>query len=238
MRLYRDPDGLGRLDFDRGFYDRIAHATDRRRLVHDHIVPIRSGYAWPVEAGRVVRVVAVEGPQVWDLQLGHRENPRQRFCAAPPRPPPAPHLPPLARPCVSRPLLTPHPPGEHFARGVGPRRAPPRCGVPGRAAWRSTTCTPRCTKAGPRHSRCASSRFTSRRSERAPAGGLNQPLYSRLTYVRRTAPSWCRLVGPMAIAREDDPMRVVAQNDAPGDDPLRLYAMRSGRLKGMPLVDS
>ncbi len=82
MRLYRDPDAPGRLDFDRGFYDRIAHATDRRRLVHDHIVPIRSGYAWPVEAGSVVRIVAVEGPQVCDLNLWHRDNPRERFWAA------------------------------------------------------------------------------------------------------------------------------------------------------------
>src|SRR5260370_24712986 len=82
MRLYRDPDAPGRLDFDRGFYDRIAHATDRRRLVHDRIVPIRSGYAWAVEAGSVVRIVAVEGPQVCDLNLWHRDNPRERFWAA------------------------------------------------------------------------------------------------------------------------------------------------------------
>src|SRR5258707_15554963 len=82
MRLYRDPDAPGRLDFDRGFYDRIAHATDRRRLVHDHIVPIRSGYAWPVEAGTVVRIVAGEGPAVGALHLGHRDNPPQRFFAA------------------------------------------------------------------------------------------------------------------------------------------------------------
>ena len=32
MRLYRDPDAPGRLDFDHGFYRRIAQATDRRRL--------------------------------------------------------------------------------------------------------------------------------------------------------------------------------------------------------------
>lgn len=42
----------------------------------------------------------------------------------------------------------------------------------------------------------------------------------------------------MAIAREDDPMRVVAQNDEPVDDPLRLDAMRSWLLNGMHLVDS
>jgi len=51
MRLYRDPDVPGRLDFDRDLYRRIADATDRKRRVHDHVVPIRSGYAWPVQAG-------------------------------------------------------------------------------------------------------------------------------------------------------------------------------------------
>src|SRR5260370_7034597 len=95
MRLYRDPDAPGRLDFDRGFYDRIAHATDRRRLVHDHIVPIRSGYAWPVEPGRVVRIVAAQGPQVGDLNLWHRDNPPPRFLSPPAPPPPrAPRTPP------------------------------------------------------------------------------------------------------------------------------------------------
>lgn len=41
----------------------------------------------------------------------------------------------------------------------------------------------------------------------------------------------------MAIAREDDPMPVMAQNE-PVDDPARLDAMRSWLLNGMHLVDS
>src|SRR6266851_4019341 len=82
MRLYRDPDAPGRLDFNRDFYRRVAEAVERRRLVHDHIVPIRSGYAWPVRAGSVVRIVAVEGPQVCDLNLWNLNNPRERFWAA------------------------------------------------------------------------------------------------------------------------------------------------------------
>src|SRR5436309_1597194 len=57
MHLYHDPEVPGRLDIDRGFYERIAQATGRRRRVHEHIVPIRSGYAWPVKAGCVVRIV-------------------------------------------------------------------------------------------------------------------------------------------------------------------------------------
>src|SRR5260370_41617831 len=82
MRLYRDPDAPGRLDFDRDFYRHIAEAVERRRLVHDHVVPIRSGYAWPVRAGSVVRIVAVEGPQGCDLNLWNLNNPRERFWAA------------------------------------------------------------------------------------------------------------------------------------------------------------
>jgi uncharacterized protein YcgI (DUF1989 family) len=82
MRLYRNLHVPGRLDFDRDFYHRIALAADRRQLVHDHIVPIRSGYAWPVKAGSVVRIVTVEGAQVCDLNLWHRDNPKERFWAA------------------------------------------------------------------------------------------------------------------------------------------------------------
>ncbi|TMC86690.1 MAG: urea carboxylase-associated family protein [Chloroflexi bacterium] len=81
MRLYRDPDAPGRLDFDRGLYERIAK-TDRKQLVHAHIVPIRSGYAWQVKAGSVVRLLTVEGPQVCDLNLWSMNNPRERFWAA------------------------------------------------------------------------------------------------------------------------------------------------------------
>src|SRR5438552_6656056 len=82
MHLYHDPEVPGRLDIDRVFYERIAQATGRRRRVHEHIVPIRSGHAWPVKAGCVVRIVTVEGPQVCDLNLWNVYNPRERFWAA------------------------------------------------------------------------------------------------------------------------------------------------------------
>ena len=45
-------------------------------------MPIRSGYAWPVRAGQVCRVVAVEGPQVVDFNAWNLHNPRERFWAA------------------------------------------------------------------------------------------------------------------------------------------------------------
>jgi uncharacterized protein YcgI (DUF1989 family) len=82
MRLYRDPDQPGRLAFDTELYQRIGQETDKRKLVHQHVVPIRSGYAWPAKAGQVVRIVAVEGPQVCDLNLWNLHNPRERFWAS------------------------------------------------------------------------------------------------------------------------------------------------------------
>src|SRR5256714_418970 len=82
MRLYRDPDVPGRIDFDRELSKRVADAVPDRRRTHGHGVPIRSGYAWPVKAGSVVRLVTVEGPQVCDLNLWNLNNPRERFWAA------------------------------------------------------------------------------------------------------------------------------------------------------------
>jgi uncharacterized protein len=82
VRLYRDPDRPGRLAFDTELYLRIGRETDRRKLVHEHVVPKRSGYAWPVRAGQVVRLVTVEGPQVCDLNLWNRHNPSERFWAS------------------------------------------------------------------------------------------------------------------------------------------------------------
>jgi len=82
MRLYRDPDVPGRIDFDRELYKRVAEAVPKSKRTHEHVVPIRSGYAWPVKAGSVVRIVTVEGPQVCDLNLWSLNNPRERFWAA------------------------------------------------------------------------------------------------------------------------------------------------------------
>jgi uncharacterized protein YcgI (DUF1989 family) len=67
---------------DGPFYERIAIETSGRSLTHRHIVPIRSGYAWPMRAGQVCRIVAVEGPQVVDFNAWNLHNPRERFWAA------------------------------------------------------------------------------------------------------------------------------------------------------------
>lgn len=71
----------GPLDVDRAFYDRLA-GDDGRRLVEEFEVPVRSGRAWQVPAGHVVRLTVTEGPQVGDLNVWNLHNPRERFWAA------------------------------------------------------------------------------------------------------------------------------------------------------------
>jgi len=70
------------LDVDRPFYSRVAEALDSRQLIDSFVLPIRSGRAWTVPAGHVCRLVAIEGPQVGDLNLWSLQNPRERFWAA------------------------------------------------------------------------------------------------------------------------------------------------------------
>ena len=67
------------LDVDKAFYRRIAEETAGRRLVESFVIPIRTGRAWKVPAGHVFRIVAVEGPQVGDLNLWNLDNPRERL---------------------------------------------------------------------------------------------------------------------------------------------------------------
>jgi hypothetical protein len=70
------------LDVDKEFYRRIAQDTAGRRLVDSFVIPIRTGRAWKVPAGHVFRIVAVEGPQVGDLNLWNLANPRERLWAS------------------------------------------------------------------------------------------------------------------------------------------------------------
>jgi uncharacterized protein YcgI (DUF1989 family) len=67
---------------DRPFYDRLATETRSRTLVERFVVPMRSGLAWPVRAGQLFRIIAVEGPQVADFNAWSLGNPRERFWAA------------------------------------------------------------------------------------------------------------------------------------------------------------
>ncbi|KXL49303.1 MAG: hypothetical protein FE78DRAFT_271730 [Acidomyces sp. 'richmondensis'] len=68
------------LNVDRIFYDQIANAE--RVLNQSFILPTRSGRAWQVPAGHIVRLSTPEGPQVGDLNLWNLHNPRERFWAA------------------------------------------------------------------------------------------------------------------------------------------------------------
>jgi hypothetical protein len=70
------------LEVDRDFYRRIAGADHSGALVESFVLPIRSGRAWTVPAGYVCRLLTVDGPQVGDLNLWNRHNPRERFWAA------------------------------------------------------------------------------------------------------------------------------------------------------------
>ena len=70
------------LEVDRAFYARLAAETARREPVDRFAVPPRSGRAWPVRAGQICRIVAVDGPQVADLNVWSLHNPRERFWAS------------------------------------------------------------------------------------------------------------------------------------------------------------
>jgi uncharacterized protein len=68
------------LDVDRDFYQRIA--AGGREPVDSFVIPIRTGRAFEVPAGHVFRIVSVQGPQVGDLNIWNRHDPRERLWAA------------------------------------------------------------------------------------------------------------------------------------------------------------
>ncbi|MDN5821066.1 MAG: urea carboxylase-associated family protein [Brachybacterium sp.] len=70
----------GPLDLDTALYERIAGAA--RTRIEQFEVPVRSGRAWEVPAGSIVRLSSVEGPQVGDLNMWNLHDPRERFWAA------------------------------------------------------------------------------------------------------------------------------------------------------------
>lgn len=70
------------LDVDRGFYDRVVREKSARKLVDSFTVPIRSGMAWEVPKGHVFRIVTIDGPQVADLNIWNRHDPRERMWAS------------------------------------------------------------------------------------------------------------------------------------------------------------
>ncbi|HHL4071431.1 TPA: urea carboxylase-associated family protein [Klebsiella pneumoniae] len=65
------------LDVDRDFYKALAEGP--RELITSHLIPIRTGFAWEVPAGHLFRITTPEGPQVGDLNIWNRRDPRERM---------------------------------------------------------------------------------------------------------------------------------------------------------------
>jgi uncharacterized protein YcgI (DUF1989 family) len=76
--IYEAKPGMA-LYVDRDIYGRLATRTQERKLKKQVTVPRRSGKAWTVRAGQIVRISLPEGPQVADLNLWSLQNPRERF---------------------------------------------------------------------------------------------------------------------------------------------------------------
>ncbi len=69
------------LNVDKNFYKRIG-SSGARELVDAFEIPIRSGRAFVVPSGHVCRLLTKLGPQVGDLNVWARDNPRERFWAS------------------------------------------------------------------------------------------------------------------------------------------------------------
>jgi uncharacterized protein len=78
---YQSTEGSA-LQVDKAFYSRVADDIDGRRLTDSVVIPIRTARAWKVPAGHVFRIVALEGPQVGDLNMWNLHNPRERLWAS------------------------------------------------------------------------------------------------------------------------------------------------------------
>lgn len=72
----------GPLSADTAAHRRVRTHLEARELVEETVIPVRSGRAWTVPAGHVCRFSIIEGPQVLDLNVWNRHDPRERFWAA------------------------------------------------------------------------------------------------------------------------------------------------------------
>ncbi|KAI4189080.1 MAG: hypothetical protein LQ348_003847 [Seirophora lacunosa] len=70
-----------RLEVDKNLYTRIG-LSNARELVDSFELPIRSGKAFLVPRGHVCRISTKYGPQVGDLNIWSKDNPRERFWAS------------------------------------------------------------------------------------------------------------------------------------------------------------
>src|SRR2546428_6583153 len=79
------------LEVNRDFYARLAPDAGKRTLMERFVIPRRSGRAWPVRPGQIVRIGAVEGAQAAHLHGRNLANPPAPVLGSGPRPPqPAP----------------------------------------------------------------------------------------------------------------------------------------------------
>ena len=75
-------DGPSPLDADTALRGTVVAALANAAVIHEQVIPPRSGAAWVVPAGHVCRFTVLDGPQVLDLNLWNLHDPRERFWAA------------------------------------------------------------------------------------------------------------------------------------------------------------
>jgi uncharacterized protein YcgI (DUF1989 family) len=61
---------------------RLAADQQSRQTISNVVVPVRTGHAFTVRAGQIVRISSVDGPQVVDLNLWSQADPREHFWAS------------------------------------------------------------------------------------------------------------------------------------------------------------
>jgi hypothetical protein len=77
--VYNTP-GVG--EARRAYYRRLAEEPALRETVQEFVIPRETGKAFPVDAGQILRVAQVDGPQVADFNAFSREDPREMFWSA------------------------------------------------------------------------------------------------------------------------------------------------------------
>ncbi len=72
-------ENLDHANFDREFYEDLNRGRPGFKLKRSIAIGPRSGKAFVVKAGEIFRIVETEGPQICDLWLFNRKNPKEHF---------------------------------------------------------------------------------------------------------------------------------------------------------------